>query len=61
MRASFASKRIKEWSIVKGDYVKVVKGKEVGKQGEVLKVNRKTNHLIVQGINAVGFQTEFRK
>lgn len=52
---AFASKRPApiEWTIVRGDYVKVMKGNDEGKMGEVLKVIRKKNKVVVQGVNAV--------
>lgn len=42
---------INRWDIVKGDKVEVVNGPEKGKQGLVLKVVRKRNSLLVEGIN----------
>jgi large subunit ribosomal protein L24 len=36
---------------VRGDQVIVITGKYRGKQGKVLKVNRKLNSVLVQGIN----------
>jgi large subunit ribosomal protein L24 len=37
----------------KGDRVQVVTGKDKGKRGEILKVLRKENRVIVQGVNVV--------
>ncbi len=55
---SFGTRRVKkplkEWTIVKGDYVKVVKGTDAGKFGEVLRVIRRHNEVVVSGVNAVG-------
>ena len=39
--------------IKKDDKVKVIAGKDKGKIGKVLKVNRKTNRLLVEKINIV--------
>ena len=39
--------------IKKGDTVKVISGKEKGKTGKVLRVNRDTGRVIVQGLNIV--------
>ena len=39
--------------IRKDDKVKVIAGKDKGKIGKVLKVNRKTNRLLVEKINIV--------
>jgi len=39
--------------IKKGDTVKVISGKNLGKEGKVLKVYPKTNKLIVEGVNII--------
>ena len=39
--------------IKKGDLVKVIAGKDNGKEGKVISVNRKTNKLLVEGINMI--------
>ena len=39
--------------IKKGDMVKVIAGKDKGKEGKVLAVNVKDNTLLVEGINMV--------
>ena len=44
-------KTFKNWNILKGDTVYVNTGKDKGKTGEVLKVYRKSNRVIVDGIN----------
>ena len=44
-------KRFKFWKIVQGDTVQVNSGKDLGKVGEVIKVNRKTNRVQVDGVN----------
>lgn len=40
-----------KWTILKGDKVIVTSGKDTGKSGVVLRVYRKTNRVLVQGIN----------
>jgi large subunit ribosomal protein L24 len=42
-----------QFRIKKGDTVSVITGKDKGKSGQVLKVLRKDNRLLVQGINLV--------
>jgi len=44
-------KRIKTWRIITGDLVEVTQGLHKGKRGKVLKVFRKKDRLLVQGIN----------
>lgn len=39
--------------IKKGDTVRVIAGKDKDKEGKVLSVNRKTNKVLVEGINMV--------
>lgn len=39
--------------IKKGDLVKVIAGKDKGKEGKVISVNRKDNTLLVEGVNMV--------
>lgn len=39
--------------IKKGDTVKVIAGKDTGKEGKVLAVNVKTNTVVVEGINMI--------
>ena len=41
----------KNWSIVTGDLVEVNSGKNKGKQGRILKVYRKSNEVLVEGVN----------
>ncbi len=43
----------RKFKIKKGDHVVVVTGRDRGKQGEVLRVVRKEDRLIVQGVNMV--------
>lgn len=40
-------------NIKKGDKVKIIAGKDNGKIGKVLKVNRKKNRVLVENINIV--------
>jgi large subunit ribosomal protein L24 len=42
-----------QFRIKKGDTVCIITGKDKGKSGQVLKVNRQDNRLLVQGINLV--------
>jgi large subunit ribosomal protein L24 len=44
---------VKKFKIKKGDRVIVVSGRDRGKQGEVLRVERKEDRLIVQGVNMI--------
>tara|TARA_B100001123_G_scaffold447878_1_gene606859 strand:+ start:93 stop:395 length:303 start_codon:yes stop_codon:yes gene_type:complete len=37
--------------IVKGDTVKIISGKDIGKEGKVLQVIPKRNQILVEGIN----------
>lgn len=39
--------------IKKGDTVKVISGKEKGKQGKVVKVLRESGRVVVEGVNKV--------
>ena len=39
--------------IKKGDTVKVIAGRDKDKEGKVISVNRKTNKLLVEGVNMV--------
>ncbi|MCD7708375.1 MAG: 50S ribosomal protein L24 [Clostridiales bacterium] len=39
--------------IKKGDMVRVIAGKDKGKDGKVISVDRKNNRLVVEGINMV--------
>ena len=44
-----AKNLVKRWNIVAGDMVEVISGKDRGKQGEVLRVDRKLNYVYVDG------------
>ena len=44
-------KNTHKMNIRKNDQVSVIAGKEVGKKGRVLKVLRKTDRVVVEGIN----------
>lgn len=39
--------------IKKGDTVKVIAGKDNGKEGKVIAVDRKNNKIIVEGVNMI--------
>ena len=43
----------KTFKIKKGDRVAVITGRDKGKSGEVLRVLRKDNRVLVQGVNVV--------
>ena len=43
----------KRYKVKRGDTVKVIAGKNKGRQGEVIEVIRKTDRVIVQGINMI--------
>jgi len=44
---------VKKFKIKRGDQVVVVSGRDRGKRGEVLRVVRKEDRLVVQGINMI--------
>ncbi len=44
---------VKKLKVKKGDKVVVITGRDKGKKGEILKVLREKNRVIVQGINMV--------
>ncbi|MFW5984673.1 MAG: 50S ribosomal protein L24 [Halanaerobiaceae bacterium] len=44
--------------IKKGDEVEVIAGKDIGKRGEVLNVDREENRVMVEGINIVHRHTK---
>ena len=48
-----AKSKSRRWRIRKGDNVVVITGREKGKQGAVLKVLRKDDRVLVQGVNMV--------
>ena len=41
------------WKVVRGDKVEIVSGKEKGKRGTVLKIYRKEQRVLVEGLNLV--------
>lgn len=43
----------KKFKIKKGDRVTVITGREKGKKGDVLRISRKDNRVLVQGVNMV--------
>lgn len=44
---------MEKWRVKKGDTVVVISGKDKGKVGEILSVNRKDRKLTVKGVNVV--------
>ncbi len=44
---------LKKVKIKKGDLVKVISGEHKGSEGSVLKILKKTNKLIIEGVNIV--------
>lgn len=44
-------KPFRNWTIVRGDTVKVIAGDDRGKVGKVVKVLRKLNRIVVRGVN----------
>jgi large subunit ribosomal protein L24 len=44
---------VKKFKIKRGDQVVVVSGRDRGKKGEVLRVARKDDRLVVQGVNMI--------
>ena len=44
--------------IKKGDTVKVIAGKDVGAEGKVLSVDKKSGRLVVEGVNVVKKHTK---
>jgi large subunit ribosomal protein L24 len=51
-------KAFNNWKIVRGDSVQVNSGKDLGKIGEVLRVDRKRNRLQVDGVNILMKRTK---
>lgn len=47
----FKQDPIQTWRIVQGDVVRVITGKDKGKEGKIVKVTRKYNLVTVEGIN----------
>lgn len=45
-------------TIKKGDTVVVISGKDIGKTGEVLRVDAKKNTVVVQGLNMITCHTK---
>src|SRR5690606_2186199 len=39
--------------VTKGDTVRVMRGEDAGKEGKVLRVDRKTGRVVVEGVNIV--------
>lgn len=49
--------RIESWSILQGDEVMVIAGKEKGRTGVVKEVVRKMNQVRIEGLNLVRVET----
>lgn len=45
--------QVAKMRIKKGDQVVVITGRDKGKKGEVLRVDRESNRVLVQGVNVV--------
>jgi large subunit ribosomal protein L24 len=48
----------KKFKIKKGDKVKIITGKDKGKEGEVLRVIKETDRLVVSGVNVAKKHTK---
>lgn len=46
--------------VSKGDTVRVMRGDEKGKEGKVLRVNRQTGRVVVEGVNIVKMHRKAR-
>ena len=44
--------------IIVGDTVKVIAGKDKGREGKVLRIDHKSNRVIVEGINMITKQNK---
>ncbi len=53
MAATAAKRGVKKMRLKKGDTVVVLTGREKGKTGEILRVMRDANRVLVQGVNNV--------
>lgn len=42
---------LRRWNIVTGDSVEVISGRYKKQQGKVIRVDRKKNQVVVQGVN----------
>jgi len=51
---------IRSWKIVRGDKVEILSGKEKGKRGTILKVYRREQRVLVEGLNLVKRHTPSR-
>lgn len=52
------TKHQKKFRLKKGDKVKILAGKDKGKQGEILRVIRENDRVVVAGINVVKRHTK---
>lgn len=48
-----AIERIAKWKVLRGDTVQVLAGKDKGRVGTIVSVNRRLNTVIVEGLNLV--------
>ncbi len=51
-------KHTKKFRLKKGDKVKVITGKDKGKEGEILRIIRENDRVVVAGINVVKRHTK---
>jgi large subunit ribosomal protein L24 len=49
-----------KFKLKKGDFVQVIKGKDKGKKGRILKIFYKENRVLVEGINFVKKHTRLK-
>eukprot|EP01095_Lingulamoeba_sp_RSL-Kostka_P012894 TRINITY_DN520_c0_g1_i1.p2 TRINITY_DN520_c0_g1~~TRINITY_DN520_c0_g1_i1.p2 ORF type:complete len:174 (+),score=51.58 TRINITY_DN520_c0_g1_i1:219-740(+) len=45
--------RIRKWKYVRGDEVQVIAGKPKGERGKIVKVYKKKNKVLIEGVNLV--------
>ncbi len=53
-----ATKHSKKFRVKKGDKVKILTGKDKGKEGEILRVLRENDRVLVSGVNMVKRHTK---
>lgn len=53
MQDKTPKEEILRWNIVRGDNVHVIQGPSKGQSGKIIKVLRKSNRVIVEGVNMV--------
>ncbi len=57
-KAKEVTKHSKKFRLKKGDRVKVLTGKDKGKEGEILRVIRESDRVVVSGVNVVKRHTK---